>query len=155
MGPYNYVVRLEIANDKEREKFDLREIEPKIKEAIKQYDELDTVRNKKKLTARVNQKILEITIESPVQLEVPSKALAKFTRILIKLSPELEATISNRRVFQSVHTSIPASDLDSIPTSDTLKKIFDLFCGETQGEENLELQRKVKALVFNREETTI
>lgn len=154
MRTFNYVVKLEIANDKEREKFDLRKIEPQIKAAIKQYDELDTVRNKKKLTAKVEQKILEIIIESPVQLDVPSKALAKFTRLLVKLSPELEATISNKRVFQSVQTSIPTSNLDLIPTSDTLKKIIDLFCGESQGKENVELQRRVKALVFNREEVT-
>lgn len=151
MELFNYVVKLEIANDKKRENFDLRTIKPQIMEAIKEYDKLDTVRNKKKLTARVDQKILEIGIESPVKLEVPSKALAKFTRILVKLSPELAATISNKRVFQSVQTSIPSSDLDRIPTSDTLKKIIDLFCGESQGKESLELQRKVKALVFNRE----
>lgn len=150
MDTYNYVVRLEIANDKERGRFDLRSIEPQIKAAIKQYDDLDTVRNKKTLTARVEQKILEIAIESPVHLEVPSKALAKFTRLLIKLSPELEATINNKRVFQSVQTSIPTSNLDLISTGDALKKIIDLFCGDTQEKENLELQRKVKALVFNR-----
>jgi hypothetical protein len=154
MAEFRYVVTLEIANDKARETFDLKTIEKKIEEAIKQYHALDTVRNKKVLSAHVEKETIEMTIVSPVQLEVPSKALAKFTRLLVALSPELEATITNKRVFQSVRTNIPASEIDRISTCDTLKKMVDLFCGELQSDEKLELQRKIKCLLFNRETET-
>lgn len=149
---YNYIVKLEIANDKKREEFDLRTIKSEIQKAIDKYHALKTVRNKKSLTFSVEQKVLEIKIESPVQLDVPSKALAKFTRLLLELSPALAGTINNGRVFQSVQTSIPPSDIDRISSCDTLKKIIDLFCGELQTNANLELQRKIKALLFNVEE---
>ena len=66
---YNYIVKLEIANDKKREEFDLRTIKSEIQKAIDKYHALKTVRNKKSLTFSVEQKVLEIKIESPVQLD--------------------------------------------------------------------------------------
>lgn len=149
---YNYIVKLEIANDKKREEFDLQTIRSEIQEAINQYHELKTAHHKKRLSFRVEKRILEITIESPIQLDVPSKALAKFTRLLIDLSPALRETIVNRRVFRSVQTRIPPSDLDKISSCDVLKKAIDLFCGGAQTTSNLELQRKIKALLFKVEE---
>lgn len=152
---YNYDVKLEIANDKERDVFDFNDIETQIKDAIEKYHDLNTVRNKKKLAYKISPKILEIKIMSPVKLEVPSKALAKFTRILIDLSPKLAATITNGRVFQSVQISIPASDLDNFTSSETLKKLIDIFCDDLASEDiqkrndRLEIQRKIKKIIFN------
>lgn len=152
---YNYNVKLEIANDKKREEFDFKDIEEEIKVAIDKYHALNTVRNKKKLSYRITPKILEMSINSPVKLDVPSKALAKFTRILIQLSPKLSDTIANGRVFQSVQTSMPASDMDNFSSSETLKKLIDIFCDVSASEdaqkrqERLEIQHKIKAIVFN------
>jgi len=152
---YNYDVKLEIANDKVRDVFDFNSIEPQIKEAIEKYHALNTVRNKKNLSYKISPKILEISISSPVKLDVPSKALAKFTRILIELSPELEGTIANGRVFQSVQISIPVSDMDNISSSETLKKLIDIFCDDLESEdiqkkhERLKIQREIKKIIFN------
>lgn len=146
---YSYLVKLEIANDKKRDDFDLRTIKPEIQEAINKYHSLDTVRNKKSLSFSVDAKTLEISIKSPVQLDVPSKALAKFTRLLLELSPALKETVTNRRVFQSVQTSIPASSIDKISSCETLKKLVEIFCGEETTNESLELQRKIKRLIFS------
>jgi hypothetical protein len=152
---YNYNVKLEIANDKEREGFDFNDIEEEIKGAIEKYHGLNTVRNKKTLSYKISPKILEISISSPVKLDVPSKALAKFTRILIGLSPKLAATITNGRVFQSVQISVPVSDMDSFSSSETLKKLIDIFCDDLISEDTqkkndrLEIQRKIKKIIFN------
>ena len=152
---YNYVVKLEIANNKKRETFNFKDIETQIKDAVDQYHALNTVRHKKKLSYRITPKVLELSINSPVKLDVPSKALAKFTRILIELSPKLADTIANGRVFQSVQISMPASDMDNFSSSETLKKLIDIFCDDSVSEdthrrnERLETQRKIKMIVFN------
>lgn len=152
---YNYNVKLEIANDKERERFNFKDIEKEIKTAIDKYHALNTVRNKKKLSYRITPKILEISINSPVKLDVPSRALAKFTRILIELSPKLNRTIANGRVFQSVQISVPDSDMDNFSSSETLKKLIDIFCDDSVSDDaqkrqkRLEIQQKIKKIVFN------
>lgn len=152
---YNYDVKLEIANDKKRETFNFKDIETQIKDAVDQYHALNTVRNKKKLSYRITPKVLELSINSPVKLDVPSKALAKFTRILIGLSPKLADTIANGRVFQSVQISMPASDMDNFSSSETLKKLIDIFCDDSASEdthrrnERLETQRRIKMIIFN------
>lgn len=148
---YNYIVKLEIANEKKRDNFDLKSIQGEIEEAIEKYHSLKTVRHKKNLSCIVNEKTLEININSPVQLDYPSKALAKFTRILLEMSPTLAGVVSNGRVFQSVQTSIPASDIDRISSCDTLKKLIEIFCTELTTEEQLEQQRKIKSILFNAE----
>lgn len=147
---YNYNVTLEIANDKKREDFDLTTIKTKIQTAIDKYHSLNTVRNKKNLSFSVTEKALKISINSPVQLDCPSKALAKFTRLLLELSEELRDKITTSgRVFRSIKTSTPASDIDNISVCDTLKKLVELFCSQATTDEQLELQRKIKALLFN------
>lgn len=146
---FNYIVKLEIANDKRRDDFDLRTIKPEIQKAIDKYHSLNTVRNKKSLSFSVDAKTLEMNIKSPVKLDFPSKALAKFTRLLLELSPALSEIVSNGRVFQSVQTSIPASDIDRISSCDTLKKVIEIFCDSSTTDEQLELQRKIKGLLFN------
>lgn len=148
---YNYIVKLEIANDKKREDIDLRTIGPEIEAAIADYHALNTVRNKKTLTYAVSEKVLEMHISSPVQLDVPSKALAKFTRLLLKRSEALAATVANKRVFQSIQSGMPASDLDNISACDALKKLVEIFCAETLNDGQIELQRKIKALLFTAE----
>jgi len=147
---YNYNVKLEIANDKKRATFDLSSIEKEIQNAIDKYHALNTVRHKKRLSFSVDKKILEINIDSPVQLDFPSKALAKFTRLLLELSPALgEVVTIGGRVFQSVQISIPASEVDKISACDTLKKLIEVFCDEANTNEQLEMQRKIKTILFN------
>jgi len=151
---YNYVVKLEIANDKRRGDFDLTVIKKEIEEAIEQYNSLNTVRDKKHLSCIVHTKMLEFMIKSPNQLDIPSKALAKFTRILLELSPTLRETVVNRRVFKSLQTSIPASSLDCQYSScETLKRVIEIFCGEEITDEHVELQRKIKKIIYNVEES--
>lgn len=153
---YNYSVLLEIANENARGEFNFMNIEEQIKDAINTYHQTKTIRNKKVLSYVVTPKILEMRIISPVELEVPSKALAKFTRILITKSPELVKTIKNGRVFQSVKTTIPNSDLDKYSAKETLKKLIEIFCEDNRDHEStdktntrLEIQRKIKSIIFN------
>ena len=96
---YNYDVKLEIANDKVRDVFDFNSIEPQIKEAIEKYHALNTVRNKKNLSYKISPKILEISISSPVKLDVPSKALAKFTEFLLNFQKSLREQLRTEESF--------------------------------------------------------
>ncbi|WP_312653435.1 hypothetical protein [Proteiniclasticum sp.] len=155
---FNYTVKFQLANDRAREGFSFLDIEDHVKEAIKVYHESKTVRHKKTLSYTVTKKILEMNIISPVELEFPSKALAKFTRTLVSISPELARTITNGRVFQSVETTIPASDLDNYSSKETIKRLIDIFCEDGDDSEaiekrnaRLEVQRKIKAIIFNAE----
>ncbi len=154
---YKYTIQLELANEKERGKFDLMTIEHHIKSAMDDYDKMETVRNKKTLFYRLSPKILEIDIHSPVELVVPSKSIAKFTRILLKYSKELSAIVYHGRVFQSVQTKFVPNDIDKISNTKTLQKLVEIFYPEgelntSQNNELLILQREIKKLVFKIED---
>jgi hypothetical protein len=150
---YQYTVKLEIANKKERNNFDLTTITQHIQSAIDQYHNLETVRNKKRLSYQVTPTVLTLDIDSPVELNVPSKAIAKFTRLLLGLSRELSGIVSNGRVFQSIQTELEPSNIDNISTCETLKKVTEIFCEDTKDmaktNGNLIMQRRIKELIFN------
>lgn len=157
---FNYTIQLEIANEKERNKFDLTKIKDHINSAIDDYHNLNTVRNKKELSCKITSKILEMHIKSPVKLNTPSKAIAKFTRLLLERSSELRSIVSNGRVFQSVETRLSPDDIDEISNVETLKRLVEIFCKENdkkkEPNENIResnklliLQRNIKKIVFD------
>lgn len=149
---YNYTVKLEIANEAKRESFDLTRITRQIQEAINSYHSLKTVRHKKTLSFQVAPTVLTLEIDSPVELNVPSKAIAKFTRILLSISPELSDIVANGRVFQSIQTGLAPSNIDNITDIEALKKLIEIFCEDAKdiakANANLIMQRKIKELIF-------
>lgn len=146
---YKYIVNLEIANEKKRANFDLTSISNHIQQAIDEYHGLETVRNKKSLSFQVTPSVLSINIDSPVELNVPSKAIAKFTRILLRLSQDLAEVVANGRVFQSIQTEIEPSNIDNISNCEALKELVNIFCQDTNDVDIIKLQRNIKKLIFN------
>ncbi len=144
---HHYTVTLEISNDEARARIDLREVEGAIQDAIADYHSLNTVRNKKNLVCTVYEDHMVMEIDSPLALDVPSKALAKFTRILLTKNTILNSAVNNGRIFRSVKSGVPESQYDNITAAETIVKVVNILLGE-QNEKNILLARQIKEVVF-------
>lgn len=144
---YKYFIRFQLVN--RQIKCNLKDFELQINMVVKNFNTINSKNPKKIVNCIVYEEFMDIELHSLIELQVPSKALAGFSKKLLEICPEMQKYIIGKRLFQSIEIKNIATeivkDFDDIKDVDAVKLIIDLFFNNSAiNSDSIRMRNKLK-----------
>ena len=144
---YKYFIKFQLVN--RQINCNLKDFELGINKAVATFNSIKSTNPKKIVNCIVYKSFIDLELDSSIELRVPSKALAGFSRKLLEICPEMEQYVIGKRLFQSIEVKNIATEIlrypDDIKDLDAAKLIIDLFFNNSaMNLNNVRARNKIK-----------